>query len=139
MLPQHILNMFARIPPDTTIENKCYGVYNKLHNGIFEKLDYTIEPQYALPGAFQVQASSLSVTTISRFVAFVITFNEHPILFLEIMPPNHVNFISTRVDADTRMRSRFWSFYELALPPKLHGISVLGQLLDIYPPNSSRR
>jgi len=122
--------MFARIPPDTTIENKYYGVYDKLLNGVFDTsdTDYIVEPQYALPEAFQAPG----VPSVDFVVTYVVALDEKPVFFLEIKPPGHVNLISTRIAADTQMRNRFSSFYDVVPTPKLHGISVMGQRLALY-------
>jgi len=68
MLSQRILDLFALIPPDTTIKNKYYGVYNKVINSVFDTsaTDYIVEPQYALPEAFQAPSDV-------PFVDFVVT------------------------------------------------------------------
>jgi len=63
---------------------------------------------------------------------YVVVLDEKPVFFLEINPPGHVNFISTRIAADTQMRSRFRSFYDVISIPKLHGVSVMGQRLAFY-------
>lgn len=130
MLPQRILDMFARIPPGTTIENKYYGAYDKLLNGVFDTsaTDYIVEPQYALPEAFQAPG----VPSVDFVVTYVVALDEQPVFFLEIKPPGHINFVSTRIAADAQMRSRFASFYDVIPMPKLHGISVMGQRLAFY-------
>jgi len=63
MLPQNILDQFARIPLDTTIENKYYGVYNKILDRTFNASGdtFTVQPQYALP-----QAQTHGVTSVPR-------------------------------------------------------------------------
>jgi hypothetical protein len=75
MLSQRILDMFARIPPDTTIENKYYGVYDKLLNGVFDTsaTDYIVEPQYALPEAFQVPG----VPSVDFVVIYVVALDKN--------------------------------------------------------------
>jgi hypothetical protein len=70
--------------------------------------------------------------------------DDRPVLFFEIKPPGHINFVSARIAADAQMRSRFASFYDV-IPdptPKLHGISVMRlstrwrEPLDIWSPNT---
>jgi hypothetical protein len=73
---------------------------------------YTVEPQYALPEAFQPPGVPS--------VDFVVTLDERPVFFLEIKPPGHVDLISTRVAADKQMRDRFRSLFELSGTPKLY-------------------
>ncbi|KIM87933.1 hypothetical protein PILCRDRAFT_3645 [Piloderma croceum F 1598] len=112
------------------IENKYYGVYEKLLNGVFDTLDtdYIVKPQYALPEAFQTPG----VPSVDFVVTYVIALDEKPVFFLEIKLPGHVNLISTRIAADTQMRNRFSSFYNVVLTLKLHSISVMGQRLAFY-------
>jgi hypothetical protein len=68
--------MFSCIPPDTTIKNKYYGVYDKLLNGVFDTVatDYTVKPQYALPEAFQAP----SIPSADFVVTYVIVLDENP-------------------------------------------------------------
>ncbi|KAK2467705.1 hypothetical protein APHAL10511_000299 [Amanita phalloides] len=127
MLPQHILDQFARIPHNTTIENKYYGVFDKILNKVcFTDDAFTIEPQYALPQAVSVRP------TIDFIVTYVVEVNDLPIFFLEIQPPLHRDHISSRVDADAQMRTRFRALYNLSPTPRLHGVSVMGQRLAFY-------
>jgi hypothetical protein len=129
MLPQHLLDMFTRIPPDTTIENKYFGVYNKLLNGVFDTHDFFVKPLFALPGAFQ---GPEHVPSADHIVTYVVTLNNKPIFFLEIKPAGHVSSPSTRIAADTQMRHIFCSFYDIVTTPMLHGVSVMGQRLAFY-------
>ena len=48
MLPQHILDRFARIPHDTPTDNDYYGVLNKILSSklCFGEAAFTIEPRY---------------------------------------------------------------------------------------------
>jgi len=76
MLSQRILDMFARILPDTTIENKYYGVYDKLLNEVFDTLatDYIVELQYALPEAFQAPG----VPSVDFVVTYIVALDKNP-------------------------------------------------------------
>ncbi|KIL68730.1 hypothetical protein M378DRAFT_157840 [Amanita muscaria Koide BX008] len=126
MLPQRILDQFARIPHNTTIENKYYGVFDKILNKVcFTDDTFTIEPQYVLPQA-------VGVPTIDFVVTYVVEVNDLPIFFLEIKPPLHLDHISSRVDADAQMRSRFRALYNVTPTPRFHGVSVMGQRLAFY-------
>ncbi|KIM72899.1 hypothetical protein PILCRDRAFT_81537 [Piloderma croceum F 1598] len=129
MLPQPILNQFARIPLNTTIENKYYGVFNKILDRTFNATSdtFTIQPQYPLP-----QAQTYGVPSIDFVVTYVVAMDEKPIFFLEIKPPGHVGDISSRIAADDQMRVRFRSLYDLTPLPTLHGISAMGPRLAFY-------
>ena len=128
MWPQYILDHFARIPDNTTIENKYYGVYNTiLDRECFNTAQFTVQPQYALPNA-----QTPGIPPVDFLVTYVVEVNDLPVFFLEIKPPNHREHISTRADADQQIRERFRSLYDLVLIPRLHGISVMGQQLAFY-------
>jgi hypothetical protein len=134
MLPQCILDRFARIPPNTIVENEYYGVYDKILNKVsFTDEIFTIEPQYILPQAVGLPPNDfVGVPTIDFVVTYVVEVNDRPIFFLEIKPPLYLDHISSRVDADAQMRTRFRSLYEDTPTPRLHGISVIGQRLAFY-------
>ncbi|KIL57281.1 hypothetical protein M378DRAFT_171952, partial [Amanita muscaria Koide BX008] len=129
MLPPSILDYFARIPLNTTIENKYYGVYNKILDRTFNSTrdTFTIQPQYPLP-----QAQTHGVPSADFVVTYVVAMDERPVFFLEIKPPGHVNDILSRIAADDLMRDRFRSLYDLTPLPRLHGISAMGQRLAFY-------
>ncbi|KAF8335582.1 hypothetical protein F5887DRAFT_609548 [Amanita rubescens] len=125
MLPQRILDQFARIPHNTTIENKYYGVFDKILNKVcFTDDTFTIEPQYPLPQVVGVP--------INFVVTYVVQVNDLPIFFLEIKPPLYLDHIYSRVAADAQMRARFRALYNVTPIPRLHGVSVLGQRLAFY-------
>jgi hypothetical protein len=128
MWPQYILDNFARIPANTTIENKFYGVYNMiLDRECFNTPQFAVEPQYALPNA-----QTPGVPTVDFVVTYVVEVNDGPVFFLEIKPPGHVEHIATRIDADEQMRSRFRSLFNLVPTPRLYGASVMGHRLAFY-------
>jgi len=72
------------------------------------------------------------VPSIDFIIAYLVVMGEKSIFFLEINPPGHVNETSSRIAADDLMRDRFGSLFNLAPLPKLHGISVMGQMLALY-------
>jgi hypothetical protein len=80
MLPQPILNQFARIPLNTIIENKYSGVFNKILDRRFNATSntFTIQPQYPLP-----QAQTYGVFSIGFVVTYVVAMDEKLIFFLE--------------------------------------------------------
>lgn len=126
--PQRILDRFARIPHNTTIVSKYYGVYNLiLCRETFASNEYVTEPQYALPSA-----QGPGVPTADSIVSFVVTVSDLPVFFLEIKPPGHIQYLSTRAAADTQMRERMTSFFDLIRTPRLHGVSALGSRLAFY-------
>ena len=136
MLPQHILDKFARIPHNSApIGNTYYGVFNKILTEVCfraTKGPFTVCPQYPLLGA------SVPTTTIDS-VVYVVEVNVVPVFFLEIQSPphwHHHNLISTDgLDAeiaDKQMRARFCALYHLTQTPRLHGISAMGQKLAFY-------
>ncbi len=129
MLPQHILNEFARIPPTTNIENKYYGVFNKILSKVCftDEVTFTIVPQYPYPFPQVV-----GVPTINFVVTYVVQVNDLPIFFLEIKAPPYLDHISGRVDADAQMRARLRALYNVTPAPRLHGVSVIGQRLAFY-------
>ncbi|KAF8340793.1 hypothetical protein F5887DRAFT_1284249 [Amanita rubescens] len=123
MLPQYMLDRFARIPHDTPIDNKYYGVFNQiLHIVCFPEHHFTVEPQYPF--------SDLGVE--DSVFTYVVDVNDLPVFFLEIKSPLHIDLISTRVDTDAEMRARFLAFYGDISTPRLHGVSAMGQRLAFY-------
>jgi hypothetical protein len=136
MLPQHILDKFARIPHNcgALVGNTYYGVFNKILTKVCfraTKGPFTVCPQYPLLGA--------GVPTTIDSVVYVVEVNDVPVFFLEIQSPSHwhhLNLISTStIDAeiaDKQMRARFCALYHLTQTPRRHGISAVGQRLAFY-------
>ncbi|KAF8516328.1 hypothetical protein BU17DRAFT_92897 [Hysterangium stoloniferum] len=123
-----ILARFQRLPDDTTIENKFYGVYNTiLTQECFTEDIFTVEPQYALP-----RAQVGGIGAINFVVSFVVEVEDAPVLFVEIKPPTHLKYRATRTDADREMRSRFEELFEMCRTPTLYGVSAMGKKLCIY-------
>ncbi|KAK0225305.1 hypothetical protein IW262DRAFT_675191 [Armillaria fumosa] len=128
MWTQRILSRFARIPNDTTIENKYYGVYNAvLTDECFTESIFFVEPQYALPVA-QIGGAS----DIDFVVTFIVEVDEIHVLFLDIKPPTYLRHVSTRAEADSQIRSTFFHLYNLCHTPRLHGISAIRKRYSIY-------
>lgn len=127
MLPQRILDRFARIPRDTPIENEYYGVFNKILAEVcFADEAFTVVPQYY--PLLQAAGSP----TADRIITFVVELNYQPIFFLEIKPLLHVDHVCTRVSADTKMRAGIHALRDLSPTPRLHGVSAMGQRLAFY-------
>jgi len=80
MLPQHILDEFARIPHDTPIKNKYYGVFNMILTQVcFADVNFIVIPQYPL-------AEAGVPPTIDFVVIYVVQVGGRPVFFLEIIP-----------------------------------------------------
>jgi len=107
MLPQGVLDQFARIPHDTPIKNKYYGVYNKILSRVcFADDAFTILPQCPPP-------QTAGLPTIDFVITYVVQVNDLPIFFLEFNLPLYLARISSRVDADAQMKARFRALYNL--------------------------
>ncbi|KAF8326414.1 hypothetical protein F5887DRAFT_1289043 [Amanita rubescens] len=123
MLPQYMLDQFARIPNDTPIDNKYYGVfYQILHTVCFPEHHFDVEPRYPFP----------DLGVVDSVFTYVVEVNDLPVFFLEIKSPLHIDLISTRVDTDAEMRARFLALYEDISTHRLHGVSAMGQRLAFY-------
>lgn len=84
-----------------------------------------VVPQYQRPTIDQ----SIDFTTM-----FIVesTNTQHPILYLEIKPPGHLNELSKREQVDIQMRDRVRELMTELRIPKLHGVSALGVRLAFY-------
>ena len=126
MLPQHILDHFARIPHNTPIKNHYYGVFNRIFTELcFTEDLFIVEPQYPIPRADEHPP-------LDFIIDYVVEVNDLPVLFLDIKSPLHIDPISTRVDADKQIRAKFLALYDVTPTPRLHGISAMGQKLSFY-------
>ena len=85
--------------------------------------DFVVAPQYKRGE----QAKSVDFTTI-----FIISHDEHPVLFVEVKPSGHFQHISTRASADIQIRERFKVLFESVSVPKLYGISAMGTRICLY-------
>ncbi|KIJ15417.1 hypothetical protein PAXINDRAFT_77441 [Paxillus involutus ATCC 200175] len=128
MLPQFILDQFARIPHDTLFDNDYYGVFNNILTKVcFPDDVFTVHPCYPLPHA--VEEPPIDLDSVAPYVVKV---NNQPIFFLDIETPSNLDYISERVDADLHMRSMYRYLYDVTPTPRLHGVSVMGQRLVLY-------
>ncbi|KAG1873225.1 hypothetical protein F4604DRAFT_1767398 [Suillus subluteus] len=135
MLPhwQDVLDAFAYVPPDTTNENYYNGPYYKLlcttfHPSLLEHSGYMICPFYPL-------TEDDPATERATFV--VVTMQWQPLFVLQLHPPGHINLLSTRIAADSKMRAIFRSLCPETVTPKLHGVSAMGQRLAFYSMDTS--
>jgi len=125
--PSKITRAFATVEGGADIvvhENQYYGPYNKLLYTLFPPdSDFNVSPNY-LRGNFD---------GIADFIAsFEVTFREHPVLILQVKPPQHLSFNSTRKKADRQIRDRLVDLAEHTPLPILYGISAVGTRLCFY-------
>jgi hypothetical protein len=86
-------------------------VFDKILNKVcFIDDAFTVEPQYPLPQA-------VGVPSVGFVITYVVEVNDLPIFFLEIKPPLHLDYISSRIDSDAQMRARFRALYDVAPTP----------------------
>jgi hypothetical protein len=81
-----------------THENQYYGPYNKLLNTLFPPdSDFIVSPNY-LP---------VDVDGAADFIiTFEVTLHQYHVLIIEVNPPQHLSFRSTREKADRQIRNR---------------------------------
>ncbi|KZT07352.1 uncharacterized protein LAESUDRAFT_651857, partial [Laetiporus sulphureus 93-53] len=101
-----------------------YGPYNKLLYTLFPTdSDFIVSPKYLL-GNNEGSADII--------VSFEITLRQHPVLIVQVKPPQHLLLNSTREAADRQIRLRLIDFSGRALLPVLYGISAIGTKLCFF-------
>jgi len=127
-------------------DSQYYGAYNKLLYTLFPAdSDFIVSPNY-IP-------SNIDSGPDLIIVSFEVTLRQHPVLILEVKPPQHLSFNSTRETADRQIRRRLVDlagvstrcglpshlflttiFFppERAPLPILYGISAVGTRLCFY-------
>ena len=96
MWHQKFLRQFAAVPQNPS-ESEFQGPYNKLLSFLFPvDSDFTVVPRY-MPDS-RVAADFI--------VMFEVYFGNKPVLILELKPPGHLCFPSTRQSADAQIRRR---------------------------------
>jgi len=122
--PPKIIRSFEIAEPGgVKDESRFYGPYNTLLTYLFPfEQDFTVIPQYKRPQ----QSRSVDFTTI-----FIVSRDEHPVFFMEIKPSSHIEWISTRADADKQMRERIKTIFDSVKIDTLYG-SALGTGLCVY-------
>ncbi|KAH9957031.1 hypothetical protein BC827DRAFT_1228374 [Russula dissimulans] len=107
-----------------THENQYYGPYNKLLNTLFPPdSDFIVSPNY-LP---------VDVDGAADFVVtFEVTLHQYHVLIIEVNPPQHLSFRSTREKADRQIRNRLVDLEGHTPLPILYGISAVGTRLCFY-------
>ncbi|KZT03151.1 uncharacterized protein LAESUDRAFT_660259 [Laetiporus sulphureus 93-53] len=125
--PSKITRAFATVEEEAGVivyENQYYGPYNKLLCTLFPPdSDFIVSPNY-LPGNVDGAAGVI--------ISFEITLRQHPVLVLEVKPPQHLSLDSTREAADRQVRRRLVDLSGRALLPVLYGISAMGTKLCFY-------
>ncbi|PCH35861.1 hypothetical protein WOLCODRAFT_156555 [Wolfiporia cocos MD-104 SS10] len=107
--PSKITRAFTTVEDIVVHENQYYGSYNKLLYTLFPAdSDFIVLPNY-IPGNMDGGADFI--------VSFEITLHQHPVLVLEVKPPQHLSLISTREAADRQIRRRLVDLSERALLP----------------------
>ena len=98
--PSEITRAFATVGglADIVIRGKDYhGPYNKLLSTLFPPdSDFIVSPTY-IPHDIDPDADP-------KLFSFEVMLHEHPVLVLEIKPPQHLSFDSTRGTADMEIR-----------------------------------
>ncbi|KAJ6490493.1 hypothetical protein DFH09DRAFT_1454106 [Mycena vulgaris] len=99
-----------------------YGPYNKLLYHLFPADTNFL----VAPGAYPPRA------TPDGAGEFTIFYNEHPVLLLQIHPPDALRWGSARDDADAASRRRLRDVVALCPLPKLYAVSAFGTKLRFY-------
>ena len=129
MLPQHVLDEFAHIPHDTTLEDDYFGVFNQILSRVcFAGGPFITHPFYFLP----LVVHGTLETGPFQVVTYVVRVKNQPIFFLEIKNPCHLDTAYSRVHVDMQMRAKFCGLYNITPTSMLHGISAMGQKLAFY-------
>ena len=86
--PQYILTKAAELDDHETIENEFYPLYDKILNYWFPATEgYDVSPQWTIPN---------SGRSVDSTIAFVIEYQQRPLLLLEIVPPSDFHLESAR-------------------------------------------
>ncbi|KAF8506277.1 hypothetical protein BU17DRAFT_71341 [Hysterangium stoloniferum] len=119
-LPE-VLRQFEQILP-TPSETDFHAPYNKLLNLLFPPDEFTVVPQYR-PGSWE---------SVDFFVLNQVFFEDKPVFILQLKPPGHLPYASTREAADKQFGSRIPDFYADCPLPVSHAISAMGTQLCFY-------
>lgn len=125
--PSKITRAFATVEQEgdvPVLENQYYGPYNKLLYTLFPAdTDFIVSPNFLLGN---VDGGS------DFIVSFEITLRQHPVLILQVKPPQHLAYPSLREAADRHVRRRLFDVSGRAILPVLYGISAIGTKLCFY-------
>ncbi|KAF8506280.1 hypothetical protein BU17DRAFT_57765 [Hysterangium stoloniferum] len=120
-LPE-VLRQFEQIPP-TPSETDFHAPYNKLLNLLFPPdTEFTVVPQY-FPGPSE---------PVNFFVLYEVFLEDKPVFILQLKPPGHLRYASTREAADKQIRSRLPDLYADCPLPVSHAVSAMGTQLCFY-------
>ena len=101
--PSQITSAFATVEGGNDIvahRNQYHGPYNKLLYTLFPAdSDFIVSPNY-------VDILGNTSGDANFFMSFEITFHQHPVLILEVKPPQQLLFTSKREAADRQIRQR---------------------------------
>jgi len=123
MWPANVLIQFQIVPPNP-VEADFHGPYNKLLNTLFPpQSEFTVVPQY-LPHSDRGAADYI--------VLYEIQLRNMPVFVLELKPPNHLDSLSKRHDADAQLRDRMAHLSSHCPLPTLHAVSAIGTRLCFY-------
>ncbi|EMD38600.1 hypothetical protein CERSUDRAFT_49068 [Gelatoporia subvermispora B] len=121
--PDKVLRQFQAVPPNP-LQSDFHGPYNKLLNTLFPPdTDFTVVPQYLQPVSSRVS---------DFIVSFEVFLQNRPVFILELKPPTHLTFISTRHAADRQIRERLSDLAGQCPIPMLHAVSAMGTRLCFY-------
>jgi hypothetical protein len=147
--PSKITRAFSTVEGGADIvihDNRFYGPYNKLLYTLFPAdSDFIVSPNY-IPGNNDGGADFI--------ISFEINLRRRPVFIIDVKPPQHLSFNSTREAADRQIRRRLVDLSgvcsgvvadcalmhlpadslpsELAPLPVLYGISAIGTKLCFY-------
>ena len=95
--PQHIIDSFRKVNPDTDMENRWYGPYNVLLTTYFPPAEkWEVAPQYLQPEDRHMA---------DYIVMYVVKLQEHPVFIVEIKSLPKLASVARRNSADKQVRS----------------------------------
>lgn len=98
MWPDKIIRQFATVPANPS-EVDFHGPYNKLLNTLFPAdTDFVVVLRYYTPPDGRCAADAVFM--------FEILLDTKPVLILQLVPPQHLEYISKRRAADEWLRVR---------------------------------
>jgi hypothetical protein len=119
--PAHILAKADVLADNETVETSFYPLYNAILSFLFPAHIYEVAPQWNIQGS-------------RRLVDFVVSPyptaaapRQHPVLLLEIKPPNHFNQNSMRKGAIKQLMNRLDDIGPRNNAGRLYAISAVGK------------
>ncbi|GLB41647.1 hypothetical protein LshimejAT787_1002470 [Lyophyllum shimeji] len=122
--PSHVLNSFSPVleQDETEKESDYYAPYNTLLAYLFPPADH-----------FMVV---IAYEDPSEPGTFVVRRYGHPVFFIQIQPPGHLNNCAKLVEADREMRKEFKRLSPNLNIPTLHALSAVGTKICLYTYNT---